>query len=83
MLRSLPDRLQTPIRGTSLPDVAGGILSRAEGLNADVLISLEPFSEGELPLYVRFDNTDIYRMVYLTLFGQRLPTGVGVPAQDR
>lgn len=68
---------------TSLPDVAGGILSRAEGLNAELLNSMEPFREGEPPFYARFDNTDIYRMVYLTLFGERLPTSVGVSAETR
>lgn len=76
-------RLPFAVVWTSLPDVAGGILSRAEGLNAELLTSREPFFEGEPPLYVRFDNTDIYRMVYFTLFGERLPTGVGVPAESR
>ena len=40
-------------------DVAGGILARAAGLNSD-----------KLPLNV--DNTDIYRLIYLTLFGRKL-----------
>jgi len=40
-------------------DVAGGILARAAGLNSD-----------KLPLNV--DNTDIYRLMYLTLFGRTL-----------
>jgi alkaline phosphatase len=81
---SVPDqRLPFAVVWTGLPDVAGGILSRAEGLNAELLTSREPFFEGEPPFYVRFDNTDIYRMVYLTLFGERLPSGVGVPAESR
>jgi alkaline phosphatase len=41
-------------------DTAGGIVARAEGLNSDLL--------GPT-----IDNTDIYRLVYLTLFGTRLP----------
>ncbi len=40
-------------------DVAGGIVARAAGLNSD---QLQP----------SVDNTDIYRMMYLTLFGERL-----------
>lgn len=50
-------------------DYTGGIVSRASGLNADLLNSA--FS-------ARFDNVDIYRMMYTTLFGQLLnyPTGV-------
>ena len=59
---------------TSVPDVAGGILSRAQGMNADLL--RDQFSE-------RFDNTDVYRMLYLTLFGKMLPSAVGMPAQSR
>lgn len=81
---SVPDqRLPFAVVWTGRPDVAGGILSRAEGVNAELLNSREPFYEGEPPLYIRFDNTDIYRMVYLTLFGERLPSGVGVPAATR
>jgi len=40
-------------------DVPGGVLTRTSGLNGD-----------RLPLNV--DNTDIYRLMYLTLFGERL-----------
>jgi alkaline phosphatase len=40
-------------------DVAGGVLARAAGLNSDKL----PFN---------VDNTDIYRLMYLTLFGKNL-----------
>jgi alkaline phosphatase len=51
-----------------LTDFPGGILSRAAGLNAGLLGSV--FSE-------RFDNIDIYRMMYATLFGRLLnyPSG--------
>jgi alkaline phosphatase len=55
-------------------DVAGGILSRAQGLNAELLRS--EFSG-------RFDNTDVYRMMYVTLFGELLPDAVGEMAPDR
>jgi alkaline phosphatase len=46
-------------------DSSGGILTRAAGLNAG-LLNRGPFSE-------RFDNTDVYRMKYVTLFGRLLP----------
>ncbi|MCU0567113.1 MAG: alkaline phosphatase [Oculatellaceae cyanobacterium Prado106] len=42
------------------PDFAGSIVTKAHGLNADTL-----------PATV--DNTDIYRAMYLTLFGEALP----------
>jgi alkaline phosphatase len=45
-------------------DVGGGILSRAQGLNAELLHST--FS-------VRFDNTDVYRIMYATIFGALPP----------
>jgi alkaline phosphatase len=46
-------------------DVLGGVVARASGLNADLL-----------PTSV--DNTDIYRMMYATLFGVWLgPEGEG------
>ncbi len=41
-------------------DVAGGIVARAAGLNSDRLTPT-------------VDNTDIYRLMYLTLFGRTLP----------
>jgi alkaline phosphatase len=44
------------IAWTGYSDVAGGVLVRAEGLNAD----------GVTPL---MDNTDIYRLMHRTLFG--------------
>jgi alkaline phosphatase len=46
----------------SLGDLAGGMLARAEGLNASRV--------RELGIV---DNTDIYRLMYLTLFGRWLP----------
>jgi alkaline phosphatase len=64
-------------------DFAGGILTRAEGLNARLMSGGRTFYPGEPPLSERFDNTDIYRMVYMTLFGQRLPSSVGVENATR
>jgi alkaline phosphatase len=55
-------------------DVAGGIISRAAGLNAELLNT--EFSG-------RFDSTDVYRMLYATLFGRLLPSSVGQAAPDR
>lgn len=55
-------------------DVAGAILTRAEGLNAD-LLSTE--------FVVRFDSTDVYRMMYATLFGELLPESYGEQAPSR
>lgn len=63
---SAPDsagqRLPFGIAWTGFEDGAGGILARADGINAEALRT------GSL------DNTDIYRLMYLTLFG-RLPDG--------
>ncbi|MEM6647387.1 MAG: alkaline phosphatase [Bacteroidota bacterium] len=55
-------------------DVAGGILSRAEGMNAGLLSA---FFNGQ------FDSTDVYRLMYLTLFGELLPSSQGMTAPDR
>lgn len=55
-------------------DVAGGILSRAQGLNAEMLRT--EFSD-------RFDSTDVYRLLYVTLFGEMLPEAIGQAAPDR
>jgi alkaline phosphatase len=44
----------------SKDDSSGGVVVRAEGLNAD-------------RLGVRVDNIDLYRLMYLTLFGRELP----------
>lgn len=61
---SMPDeagrRWPFGIAWASFDDNLGGIVARAHGLNADLL-----------PLSV--DNTDIYRIMYATLFGVWLP----------
>ena len=61
---SAPDRFGNRmlfvISWAGYDDLGGGIIARAHGLNAD-----------RLPRNV--DNTDIYRMMYLTLFGKWLP----------
>jgi alkaline phosphatase len=57
------------------PDVAGGIVSRAQGMNAGLLRT--EFSAG-------FDSTDVYRLMYLTLFGgELLADPQGMMAPDR
>lgn len=67
---SAPDRLGNTfpfaVGWVSRADLAGGLLTRAEGLNAPLV--------GKLGIV---DNTDIYRLMYLTLFGEWLPGGVG------
>jgi alkaline phosphatase len=64
---SAPDafgkRMQFGIVWAGSPDFHGGILSRAAGLNAHTLNSL---------FYSRFDNIDVYRLMYATLFGRLL-----------
>ena len=57
-------------------DTAGGILARAEGLNAALL------QDASFSTLAGFDNTDVYRLIYKTLFGVDLPTGLGISAQD-
>lgn len=54
-------------------DVSGGILSRAAGINANLLQTT--FSQ-------RFDNIDVYRMMHGTLFGRLLPYPQGQVAPD-
>ena len=54
------NRLEFAIEWATRFDSLGGIVARAHGLNADLL-----------PASV--DNTDIYRMLYATLFGRWLP----------
>jgi alkaline phosphatase len=68
---------------TSLSDVAGGIVARAQGLHGEWLVGAKPLREGEPPLSARFDNTDVYRMMYLTLFGEHLPAAIGKTAPTR
>jgi alkaline phosphatase len=60
---------------TGGPDFNGGIVTRAQGLNAELLNSA---------LFDRFDNIDVYRMAYLTLFGEalRYPTGRTAPTRS-
>lgn len=77
------EHLPFAIGWASIQDTAGAILSRAEGLNAHLLNSSKPFYTGGAPFSVRFDNTDVYRLMYFTLFGERLPTSVGFVASDR
>jgi len=54
------NQLRFGICWASKSDLGGGVVTRAHGLNADLL-----------PQSV--DNTDIYRMMYATLFGKWLP----------
>ena len=68
------ERLRFAISWPSGADVAGGIISRAQGANASLLQSM--FSG-------RFDNTDAYRLQYATLFGRMLPRAIGDLAPDR
>lgn len=68
------ERLRFAVSWPGSPDVAGGILSRAQGPNASLLQTV--FSG-------RFDNTDVYRLQYATLFGEWLPRAVGDLAPDR
>jgi alkaline phosphatase len=76
--RAAPDQfgqeLPFAISWIGTPDVSGGIVSRAQGLNANLLRT--SFSE-------RFDNIDVYRMMYLTLFDEALPYPTGRQAPDR
>jgi alkaline phosphatase len=53
-------RLPFGILWTGKSDNAGGILARTEGLNAGLLGTT-------------CDNTDVYRLIYATLFGRVLP----------
>jgi alkaline phosphatase len=75
---SEPDQFGNCFRfGISWPgsgDYYGAIVSRSAGLNAGLLNTV--FSE-------RFDNVDVYRMMYVTLFGRLLnyPTGQSAPTR--
>ncbi len=77
--RAAPDQfgqeLPFAIAWTGGPDFSGGIVTRAQGLNADLL---------DTTLFDRFDNVDVYRMAYLTLFGEALdyPTGRTAPTRE-
>ena len=59
------DTFEFGVGWTGVPDVAGSIVSKTYGLNAE-----------ELPATV--DNTDIYRLMYQTLFDELAPPE-GVP----
>ena len=76
--RAVPDqfgqRLPFGVAWTGGPDFTGGIVTRAQGLNAELVDST--FSD-------RFDNVDVYRMAYLTLFGEALPYPTGRTAPTR
>lgn len=60
---SAPDargvRLPFAIAWSTVNDGSGGVVARADGLNSDRV-------KGN------FDNTEVYRVMYLTLFGQWL-----------
>ena len=71
---ALGQELEFAIAWIGTSDVAGAIISRAQGSNAELLHTM--FSQ-------KFDNTDVYRMMYLTLFGELLPSAEGQPAPDR
>jgi alkaline phosphatase len=58
-------RFPFAVAWTGQPDFAGGILARAQGANAEALSGR---FRGSL------DNTDVYRLMYATLFG-RWPEG--------
>jgi alkaline phosphatase len=55
-------------------DYAGAIVSRAAGLNAGLLTSA---------FAARFDNIDVYRMMYVTLFGKLLDYPANPTAVNR
>ncbi len=68
-------RLQFSVAYTGGPDVQGGIISRAAGLNAEKLTT--DFS-------ARFDNVDVYRLIHETFFGVRpdYPEGERAPTRE-
>ena len=64
------DQFSFGIGFTGTADYAGSIVSKAHGLNADLLPST-------------VDNTDIYRIMYRTLFGDVLPELIdGTPGDE-
>jgi alkaline phosphatase len=67
-------RLPFGILWVSENDVQGGIVSRAEGQSAELLRT--QFRE-------RFDNVDVYRFLYRSLFGEQLPYPQGRRAPTR
>ncbi len=73
-LDACSQRPEFAIAWIGTPDVAGGTVSRAQGQNAYLLRTL---------FFERYDNTDVYRHMYLTLFGKVLPSPLGERAPDR
>ncbi len=67
-------RLAFGISWSGTGDYNGGILSRAEGLAA------EEIQQG---LYQDFQNQDVYRVAYYTVFGEALPFPTGETAPTR
>jgi alkaline phosphatase len=67
-------RLLFSVAYSGAPDVQGGIISRAAGLNAEKLTT--DFS-------ARFDNVDVYRLMHETFFGVRpdYPEGRRAPTR--
>ncbi len=60
-----PDQFGNRLRfgvcwATGNDDLAGGVIAKAHGLNSELLAN-------------NVDNTDIYRLIYATLFGIKLP----------
>lgn len=68
------ERLEFSIGWPGTNDVAGAIVSRADGINAQLLRT--EFS-------TQFDSADVYRMLYATLFGELLPASYGQNAPSR
>jgi alkaline phosphatase len=64
--------MQFGIAWSGTGDYMGGMTSRAAGLNAGLLTST---------FATRFDNIDVYRLMYATLFGQlpNYPSGLSAP----
>lgn len=68
------DELTFAIGWPGTNDVAGAILARGHGLNADLM---------RTRFRTRFDNSDVYRLMYATLFGRLLPASYGERAPTR
>ncbi|NDJ61144.1 MAG: alkaline phosphatase [Chloroflexi bacterium] len=68
------DELEFAIGWPGRNDVAGAILSRAQGLNAELL---------RTEFRTQFDSSDVYRLMYTTLFGELLPASYGELAPTR
>lgn len=68
------DELPFAIGWPGTNDVAGAILTRGKGLNADLL---------RTEFLAQFDSSDVYRIMYATLFGEMLPASYGEMAPSR